>query len=125
MTSALLTSTTESNPKPTSAMEPAMMPLTIAITASRLFHAIVDAVSAHAQRRRFRSLAGASNAPFTGAAQQEHPSAQVFSVVSCTTSPATHDAERAMLSDVVAAPTSGRRQLGAMSYRRIRRSSYG
>jgi hypothetical protein len=48
MTSALLTSTTESNPKPTSAIERTMRPLTIAITASRLFHAIVNTVSAHA-----------------------------------------------------------------------------
>jgi hypothetical protein len=76
--SALLTSNTESNPKPSSAIEPAMTPLAIAITASRLFHPIVSAVSAHAQRRKFRSMAGASTERFTGAAQQEHPSAQVL-----------------------------------------------
>jgi len=51
MITALLTSTTESNPKPTNAIEPARNPLTIATRASRLSQPIVDAVRPYAQLR--------------------------------------------------------------------------
>jgi hypothetical protein len=44
-------STTESSPKPTSAIEPARTPPAIAMTASRLFQVMVAAVRHHAHRR--------------------------------------------------------------------------
>jgi hypothetical protein len=59
-----------------------MAPLAIAITASRLFQPMVSAVSAHARRRRFRSLVGVSNKRFCGAVQHAHPSEQDLKVIS-------------------------------------------
>src|SRR5258708_260303 len=68
ITTALATSTTESSPNPINAMDPAMMPPTIAMTASRLFQPIVAAVSPHAHRRAWGSVtAGARDS-------QSHPS---------------------------------------------------
>src|SRR6184192_761757 len=69
--SALATSTTESSPNPTSAIEPARTPLPMATIASTLFQPIVSAVSHQAQRRAPES------ATATGAlTAQPHPSAQ-------------------------------------------------
>src|SRR4051794_17657261 len=59
MTRALLTSTTLSSPKPTSAIDPAIRPLVIATTASRLFQPIVRAVRPQAHRRRRESATSA------------------------------------------------------------------
>src|SRR5215212_1148543 len=57
ITRALLTSTTESSPKPTSAMEPAARPLITAMIASRPFQTIVRTVNAQAHRRIGTSIA--------------------------------------------------------------------
>ena len=64
ITTALATSTTESSPKPTNAMEPASRPPAMAIRASTLFQAMVAEVNHHAHRRACGSVL-----PATGVSQ--------------------------------------------------------